>query len=122
MNEFYENNNLFSVIKHSCSNIDFTNHFNMSGSNILDHFIVSGNLFESAVKGLSVYHQIDNTLDHEPLLLELSLKIDHLSFARRQFVTRAAWHKVSPADLDNYRETLPGIKSVRPTLIIIERL
>ena len=77
----------------------------MSRFNILDHFIVSGNIFESAIKGLSVYHEIDNTSDHEPLLLELSLKFDRLSFARRQFVSRAAWHK-----------------TVLPTLIIIERL
>ena len=40
------------------------------------------------------------------LLLELSLKFDRLSFARRQFVARVAWYKASPADLDNYRETL----------------
>ena len=66
---------------------------------------MSGNLFESAVKGLSVYHEIDNTLDDDPLLLELSLKFDRLSFARRQFVAR-----------------LPGIKPILPTLIIIERL
>ena len=77
----------------------------MSCFNILDHFLASGNLFESAVKGLSVYHEINNTSDHEPLLLELSLKFDRLSFARRQFVARVAWHKASPADLDNYRET-----------------
>ena len=40
MNEFCDSNNLFSVIKHSCSNIDFTYHFNVSRFNILDHFIV----------------------------------------------------------------------------------
>ena len=76
LNEFCDSNNLFPVIKHSFSNIDFTYHFNMSRFNILHHFIVSGNLFESAVKSLSVYHKIDNTSDHEPLLLELSLKFD----------------------------------------------
>ena len=74
----------------------------MSRFNILDHIIVSGNLFESAVKGLSVYHEIDNASDHQPLILELSLKFDRLSFARRQFVARAAWHKASSTDLDNY--------------------
>ena len=43
VNEFCDSNNLFPVIKcikHSCSNIDFTYHFNMSRFNILDHFIV----------------------------------------------------------------------------------
>ena len=56
---------------------------------------MSGNVFESAVKGFSVYHEIDNKSDHEPLLLELSLKFYRLSFARRHFVARAAWHKAS---------------------------
>ena len=42
MNEFCDSNNLFPVIKHSCSSIDFTYHFNMSRFNILDHFIVFG--------------------------------------------------------------------------------
>ena len=66
---------------------------------------MSGNLFEAAFKSLSVYDEIVNTSDHEPLLLELSLKSDRLSFVRRQFVARLAWHKASPDDLDNYRET-----------------
>ena len=44
--ELRDSNNLFPVIKHSCSNIDFTYHFNMFRFNILGHFIVSGNLFE----------------------------------------------------------------------------
>ena len=76
----------------------------MSRFNILDHFIFYGNLFELKVKGLSVYHEIDNT--SEPLLLELSFKFDRLSFVRRQFVAKAASHRASPADFDNYRETL----------------
>ena len=73
----------------------------MSRFNIFDHFILSGNLFESADQGLSVYDEIDNTSDHEPLLLKSSLKFDHLSFPCRQFVAKAAWHKASPADHDN---------------------
>ena len=41
VNEFYDSNNLFPVIKHPCSIINFMYHFNMSRFKILDHFIVS---------------------------------------------------------------------------------
>jgi len=38
------------LVKHPANTIDYTYQFNMSSFHVLDHFIVSGTLFEKAVQ------------------------------------------------------------------------
>ena len=44
-----------------------TYNFNMTRFNTLDHFMLSGFLFDSAVESVDVSHSVDNTSDHDPL-------------------------------------------------------
>ena len=45
----------------------------MSSFHVLDHFIVSGTLFDDAVQSISVLHTVDNLSDHEPIKAELTI-------------------------------------------------
>ena len=74
--------------------------------NTLDHFIVSCDLFATAVNSLTVIHDIDNTSDHDPIVLELGVRFGLLARANKNFISKPAWHRASVADLDNYRLTL----------------
>jgi len=71
--------NASPIIRHSCSNTDFTYNFNMKSFSVNDHFIVSDQLFDSSVKSISVTHDVANT-SHDPLFLELKLTVPHCTF------------------------------------------
>ena len=58
----------------------------MSRFNTLDHFLLSGTLFNNTcVDSASVIHDIDNTSDHDPILLRLSLDVKYVGLAKRVF-------------------------------------
>ena len=67
LNDFCSSINLYPVIRHTCSNVDDTHHFNMSRFTVLDHFIVSGGLFYTTISSFYYVHSADNTFDHEPI-------------------------------------------------------
>ena len=87
--------------------------------NTLDHFIVSGDLFATAVNTLTVIHDVDNTSDHDPIVLELGVRFGLLARADKNFISKPAWHRASVADLDNYRLTL--LASLSPRSLILVR-
>ena len=47
--EFCDELDLWSVIKHKCSELDYTYHLNMSRFHAIDQFIVSRGLFDRAI-------------------------------------------------------------------------
>ena len=47
----------------------------------LDHFILSGTLFDDCVNAVSVLHDVDNTSDHDPILLQLSLDARYIGLS-----------------------------------------
>ena len=49
LNDFYENADLEPTIRHNCCNIDYSYNFNMDRFSVLDHFVLSGVLFDSAL-------------------------------------------------------------------------
>ena len=74
LNSFNHDSGLIPADQHADSHIDYTYKFNMQRFSILDHFILSGTLFEESVTGVSVLHEVDNLSDHDPI--SLCLKID----------------------------------------------
>jgi len=68
----------------------YTYHFGMQRFSTLDHFLLSGTLFSHAVSRVSVGHDIDNTSDHEPVVLDLSLQTRFLQCADRVHKPRIA--------------------------------
>jgi len=106
LSSFCDNMNIKPVYGHFNCNIDYTYNFDMSRFNTLDHFLLSGVLYEKCVDGACVLHEVDNLSDHDPILLELSLDVQYVGFAANVYTPRASWKKASNLDLFNYRLVL----------------
>ena len=81
----------------------------MNRFNIIDHFLLSGVLYEKVVKQVEVLHEIDNTSDHYPLLVQLHLQESFLSSVNKIYTPRVSWAKASQEDVHNYRTALSNM-------------
>ena len=80
MNAFIENKNLYAVVKHVKTNVDYTyfNDFN-STCRVIDHMFVSDNLSGYINEYYSLNEELENQLDHSSLVLTLKLdRIKHV--------------------------------------------
>jgi hypothetical protein len=93
----------------------------MERFSILDHFILSGILFDKCVNNASVIHHVDNTSDHDPITLQLTLDAKYVGTSKRTFTPRLSWVRATQNDLQNYRSCLGGYLSetVIPTEAIL---
>jgi exonuclease III len=67
LSSFCDSNELLPTIRHMHCNVDYTYNFSMERFSILDHFILSGILYNTCVDGIYVLHDVDNISDHDPL-------------------------------------------------------
>jgi len=67
LDSFCTNVDLLPVIRHASSVIDYTYNFSMSRFSILDHFLLSIDLFCTSVESAFVSHSVDNCSDHDLL-------------------------------------------------------
>ena len=91
---------------HQNFNIDYSYHFGMNRFSVLDHFLLSEMLFTMSVSSVHVIHDIDNTSDHEPIVLQLGLQMKLNLFS---VLTERLCHR------------LLGLKLVPAIMIIIAR-
>ena len=73
---------------------------------MLDHFLLSGTLFNESIDNVLVQHSIDNLSDHEPIILQLRLNISCVGFQKRVYTPRVSWVKASEANIIDYRDSL----------------
>ena len=106
LNEFCDQALLFPAVKHECNTVDYTYHFGMQRFNVLDHFILSGGLYDTAMTKLAAIHDVDNTSDHEPLALSIAVSRKRLALTARQFIARPAWAKATAENIQYYHELL----------------
>jgi len=106
LNSFCVDNNLNPVIKHSLNSVDYTYNFNMMRFNILDNFLLSGVLFDTAVQDVRVLHCVDNTSDHDPLVLDLNIDLERVAHSSKVSVDRIAWYKADANHIDVYKRNL----------------
>jgi len=106
LSSFCDNMNVRPVCGHPKCTIDYTFNFDMSRFNVLDHFLLSGVLYEKCVQTAYVDHAVDNLSDHDPILLHLDLDVQYVGFAAKVHTPRASWKKASDLDLSNYRSAL----------------
>ena len=78
----------------------------MQRFNVLDHFILSGGLYDTAMTKLAAIHDVDNTSDHEPLALSIAVSRKRLALTARQFIARPAWAKATAENIQYYHELL----------------
>ena len=78
----------------------------MSRCTTLDHFLLSGTMFCESVVSNYVTHDVENTSDHESLLLQLLLEVKLLGTRKRVHKPHASWTRASESDLCKYRSEL----------------
>jgi len=106
LNDFCVQSNLFPVIRHSSSTVDYTYHFSMKHFTCIDHFIVSETLFQSAVKLQYVLHDVDNTSDHEPVCMLLDINVARVNIRKRVYKARPSWNKATADHIAAYKSLL----------------
>jgi len=91
LKSFCENNGLEPAVMHKNSKVDYTYSVNMCRFNILDHFLVSGVIFDNGIDNLCSLHDVDNLSDHDVLLLSLSLKVECVKVAAVRHKVAVSW-------------------------------
>ena len=59
LNAFCLRSNVNPIIRHSCSTVDYTYNFSMKSFSVIDHFILSEQLFSNSVMSVNVIHDVD---------------------------------------------------------------
>jgi hypothetical protein len=94
------------MVRHPAYNVDYTYNLNMNRFSILDHFILSSALYNECISEVSIFHDVDNLSDHEPILLQLKIDVKSIALRSRVFTPRVLWAKASDNDINNYRSAL----------------
>jgi hypothetical protein len=94
------------TVRHCANTIDYSFNSSMNHFRTLDHFIVSGTLFDAAVDSTSVLHRGDNLSDHDPVFLRLNLNSRFFSLTEHVSTERPAWYKADERDIHSYKTAL----------------
>lgn len=90
-----------------CNNMcDYSYSFNMQRFQLLDHFLVSQQLFQDSITDILVLHDTDNLSDHEPVCMYFSIALQCYGVQSRSFVPKVAWQKARPDQVDAYAVAL----------------
>jgi len=103
LNSFCDSNGLQPTINHINYHVDFSYNFNMERFNVLDHFTVSGTLYDQSIDSITVFHDIDNISDHEFILFSMKIDIKYIGVANRVYTVRQSWVKATANDFNKYR-------------------
>ena len=89
LDSFCSNIDLHYALRHDKCHIDYSYSFNSCRFSVLDHFLLSGTLFDESIDNVYVEHSIDNLSDPEPIILQLSLNIRCVEFQfQKEFIFR----------------------------------
>jgi len=106
LESFCTNLNLIVALRHEKCHIDYSYQFNMCRFNVLDHFLLSSNLYNKSIDELCVLHDADNLSDHEPIVLQLLLDTRCVDFVDKVHTPCVSWAKATANDLLYYRTVL----------------
>ena len=105
LDEYCEQAGLYPVFRHSNSITDYTHHLNMKHFSHVDHFLVSEQLYQTSLCKQFVIHDVDNTSDHDPLCLHLTLSV-HQMMCSRVVRPKPFWDKASDTHIVEYKNVL----------------
>ena len=114
LSSFCENVNVKPVCHHPSCVIDYSYNFDMIRFQVLDHFLLSGVLYDKCVERAYVVHDVDNLSDHDPILLDIGLDIQYVGLSAKVYTPRPSWRKASQTDLFNYSSALSKELSCLP--------
>jgi len=108
LKDFCVRSNLHPVRDHSKSSIDYTYNFNMTSFSVIDHILLSEQLFNTSVSYVSILHECDDTSDHDPVCLHLDVSVVKLKCDTRVFTVRPSWDKANALHIEQYKKSLAG--------------
>jgi len=103
LDDFYTQSNLYPVIRHSNSSVDFTYQFNMRYFTCIEHLLISDSLSHNAVNSQYVLHEVDNTSDHDLICMMLDINVALLIDVKRAYTPQPSWNKANINDIENYK-------------------
>jgi hypothetical protein len=106
LESFCSNLNLDIAMRHERCHIDYSYNFNMCRFNVLDHFLLSGTLYNKSVEVVHVLHDIENLSDHDPIVLQLLFDIQCVGFVDKVHTPYVSWAKANDHDLLHYQTVL----------------
>jgi len=78
----------------------------MTRFSCVDHFILSGTLFDESIMNASVLYDVDNLSDHDPIFLHLRINVMLLALSDQVYTSRRSWTKAGTGELGNYASIL----------------
>ena len=104
---FIREQSLSLCLNSSYADVPYT--FNKDNSySIVDHFIVTNNLFTSITKYKSLF-LVDDFSDHVPLKLELNINVNNYDEVPREHISSTAWYKCSYDQKQEFVNTLDNL-------------
>jgi len=67
--------------------------------NILDHFLLSGSLFNHCVVEAFVLNNVDNTSDHDLIIVSLDLDVNFVGLSQRNITPRVSWSRAASSEI-----------------------
>ena len=106
LTDFCDQRCLKVCTQHDVADIDYTyENTHTEVKSVLDHFIVSENLF-SSVNRYYTEHEGDNTSDHSPVFMYLDIDCEHVATDDKTFVSKVSWKRATESSLHLYKCTL----------------
>ena len=99
---FMTQENMTCCLNSDVSTIDYTYE---SMTSLIDHFIVTDNLLSSVSK-YECTHSGSNMSDHSPVVLTVSIDIQHSAPEVVSSSPKLAWNNAKPVDIDMYKSRL----------------
>ena len=109
LKSFCDNAGLSPADLHPSAIIDYSYHLDLRKFSVLDHFLLSETMFNTSISSVYAMHDVDNTSDHEPIVLQLCLQVNLVKFIQysdRVHMPQIAWSRASAEDCDRYRNCL----------------
>ena len=103
--DFYRQAGLQLADDHPTYSVDYSYNFAMQRFSTLDHFLLSGALFEACME-CTVHHDGDNLSDHDPIFLKLNMSLSVLHTNNVPYKQGISWARASEEDIAQYRNKL----------------
>ena len=75
----------------------------MTSFSLIDHFLLSDQLYHNCVSNVCVAHEVDNCSDHDPVLLHLGIHVNRVSYTKRQHTAHHSWARALDTYIDSYK-------------------
>jgi len=73
--------------------------------------MLSGSLFNHRVVEAFVLHSVEDTSDHDPIIVNLDLDVNFVALLQRNITPRVSWTRAASSNLEAYSRNLSCLLS-----------